>query len=66
MKIDGNHKIRTKTDVDRLRVNQFAKFKWRPPSLSELTPYYIQILTHLGSEASKNNAKKLIKLTGEI
>ena len=26
---------------------------WRPPSLSELTPYLIQLgLTHLGSEAS--------------
>ena len=28
--------------------------KWRPPSLSELTPYWIPLgLTHLGSEVSK-------------
>ena len=31
-----------------------ANYKWRPPSLSKLTPYQISLrLTNLGSEASK-------------
>ena len=33
--------------------NTFLNIIWRPPSLSELTPYKISLgLTHLGSEAS--------------
>ena len=36
----------------------FSNPKWRPPSLSELTPYEISLgLTHQGSETSKYNSK---------
>ena len=36
--------------------NGFLEDKWRPPSLSELTPIIFNMeLTHLGTEASKWN-----------
>ena len=42
----------------------FNRIKWRPPSLSESTPYWISLgLTHLGSEASKYNDKKRLVIS---
>ena len=35
----------------KIRINKNEK--WRPPSLSELTPIFNMGLTHFGSEASK-------------
>ena len=33
----------------------FSTLNWKPPTLSELTPYLISLgLTHFGSEASNN------------
>ena len=38
--------------------DSFFMFKWKPPSLNDLTPYFISLgLTHLVSEASKSNTK---------
>ena len=66
MEVDTEEKVRlakqlyfenkgSKSDLTRFFwITLITSYKWRPPSLNELTPMIINMgLTHLGSEASK-------------